>query len=132
VSLTRIAPLRDLRRGALIAALATGVPWPALADIIEAVTTPRLGALTVCRSWVVYNSCTTYGKVAVPERIAVGDKVKLTYGTNPKDYIFHVVDIRRQDGRCTILSDASRGKEDGEKLELSQCEASAKPAAASR
>lgn len=127
-----MAPSRDLRRGALIAAFVAGVPWPALADIVEAVTTPRLGALTVCRSWVVYNSCTTYGKVSLPERIAVGDKVKLTYGTNPKDYIFHVVDIRRQDGRCTILSDASRGKEDGEKLELAQCEASAKPAAGSR
>ena len=129
---TRLGLLQHLRRGALAAAVVTGVAPPALADTIEAVTTPRLGALTVCRSWVVYNSCTTYGKVPVPERIAVGDKVKLTYGTNPKDYIFHVVDIRRQDGRCTILSDASGGKENGEKLELTQCEASAKPAADSR
>ena len=129
---TRIGLLRHLRRGALAAAVVTGLAPPALADTIEAVTTPRLGALTVCRSWVVYNSCTTYGKVPLPERIAVGDKVKLTYGSNPKDYIFHVVDIRRQDGRCTILSDASGGKENGEKLELMQCEASAKPAADSR
>jgi hypothetical protein len=132
VRFTRIGLLRHLRRGALAAAVVTGLAPPALADTIEAVTTPRLGALTVCRSWVVYNSCTTYGKVPLPERIAVGDKVKLTYGTNPKDYIFHVVDIRRQDGRCTILSDASGGKENGEKLELTQCEASAKPAADSR
>ena len=61
-----------------------------------------------------------------------GDKIKLTYGTNPKDYIFKVVQIRHQSGSCTILSDMSGGKDDGEKLELPQCEASAKPAADSR
>jgi hypothetical protein len=109
-----------------------GLAPGAAADSIEAVRTPGTGAFTMCRSWVVYNSCTTYHKVAVPGQVAVGDKIKLIYGTNPKDYIFKVVQIRHQDGSCTILSDMSGGKDDGEKLEVPQCEASAKPASDSR
>jgi len=129
-----MARLRDLRRGALVAAVVVaGVAAPAAAaDSIDAVTTPGNGAFTMCRSWVVYNSCTTYSKVPVPGRIAVGDKIKLTYGSNPKDYTFHVVLIRQLGSDCMILSDASGGREDGERLEVAQCQASAKPAADSR
>ena len=125
--------LRDLLRGTPGAAIVIiGMAPGAAADSIEAARTPGTGAFTMCRSWVVYNSCTTYHKVAVPGQVAVGDKIKLIYGTNPKDYIFKVVQIRHQDGSCTILSDMSRGKDDGEKLEVPQCEASAKPASDSR
>ena len=85
----------------------------------------------MCRSLVVYNSCDAH-KVVLPSRIAVGDKIKLTYGSNPKNYNFHVVQIRQQDSGCTILSDASSGREDGEKIEIAPCQAAAKPASESR
>jgi hypothetical protein len=102
---------------------------PGVADAADAVTTPGSGSLTICRSWLVYDSCTTYQKVALPERIAVGDKLSLTYGSNPKDYTFSVYSIRHQDASCTILSDTAGG---GEKLEVAQCQKVANPAGIAR
>jgi hypothetical protein len=97
-------------------------PAVAAGDTVEAVTTQRSGTLTICRSWLVYDSCSTYSKVALPERIAVGDKLSLTYGSNPKDYTFPVLSIRHQGTSCTILSDSSGAAEGGEKIEVAQCQ----------
>ena len=102
------------------------------ADTVEAVTTPGSGALTICRNWLVYDSCTTYSKVALPERVAVGDKLNLTYGSNPKDYTFPVLSIRHQGTSCTISNDASGVSAGGEKIEVTECTAMAKPAANAR
>src|SRR5437773_759943 len=95
---------------ALIAALliAPGVSRQAAAfDLANAVTTPGSGTLTKCRSWLVYTSCTTHHRVDLPEHVAVGDKVELSYGSNLKSYTFHVVRIRHEDDTCTFLSEAS-------------------------
>jgi hypothetical protein len=130
VSLT-LTGLRGYVRGAALAStLLTGVT-PAAADTVNAVTTPGAGTLTTCRSWVVYNSCDTH-KVVLPSRIAIGDKLKLTYGSNPKDYKFHVMDIRPQGAGCMILSEMSGGSENGEKLEIAQCQATPKPTSEAR
>ena len=107
-------------------------PAVAAADTVEAVTTQGTGMLTICRSWLVYNSCTTYSKVALPERIAVGDKLSLTYGSNPKDYIFPVLSIRHQGTSCTILSDASAAAVGGERIEVAHCQVTANPAGTAR
>src|SRR5438034_3018075 len=85
----------------LVAAAAGGA---GAADSVDVVTTAGSGRFTTCRNWLVYNSCTTYGRVALPERIAVGDQIDLTYGSNPKHYLFQVVRLRQQGDRCTILS----------------------------
>ena len=90
-------------------------------ESIDAVTTPGAGKLTMCRNWLVYSSCTTYGRVVLPERIAVGDQIDLTYGSNPKHYVFQVMRLRRQGDRCTILSARSGPNEEGEKIEVAQC-----------
>ena len=103
-------------------------PAVAAADTVEAVTTQGSGALTICRSWLVYDSCTTYGKVALPERVAVGDKLSLTYGSNPKDYTFPVLSIRHRGTSCTLLSDASAAAVGGEKIEVAQCQVTVDPA----
>ena len=95
-----------------------------LAEEVQSVATPGSGVLTMCRNWVVYNSCDTR-KVALPVRIRVGDQIKLTYGSNLKQYLFHVIQIREAGAGCAILSDASGGREDGEKLEVSPCRATA-------
>ena len=113
---------------ALVAALV--VSGAIAADTIEAVTTPRSGTLTVCRDWLVYDSCSTYHHVGLPDRIAVGDKVELTYGSNPKDYIFHVTGIRRHGDACTLLSDRSGPDGAGEKIEIAACQPATNPAAA--
>lgn len=105
---------------------------PAAADGIAAVMTSGAGALTKCRDWFVYNSCTTYHKVALPERIAVGDTITLTYGSNPKDYVFHVAGLALHGDSCTILSDHSGAAGKGEKIEVAQCRAAAKSAADAR
>ena len=133
VSAPRIALFGHLRRAALATAflMSAALPRAAAADGVDAVTTPGSGELTMCRSWVVYDSCDAH-KVVLPERIAVGDKIKLTYGSNPKSYVFHVVQIRREDKGCTILSAASGGREDGEKLAVAQCQETAKPASQGR
>jgi hypothetical protein len=106
----------------LAAVLLAGAPPIALAAAtVEAVTTPGSGTLTKCRSWVVYTRCATYHKIAVPEQIAVGDEISLTYGSNTKTYIFHVVRIRRKGNSCAIWNERSGPNREGEKLEIGQC-----------
>ena len=121
--------------GAVIAAALT-IGAPAMSagepDGVDAVTTPGTGWLTTCRSWLVYNSCVSRRRVALPERIAVGDQIRLRYGSNPKNYVFHVVRMRQQGDLCTILSAASGANEEGEKIEVAQCRATAQPATEAR
>jgi hypothetical protein len=107
------------------------VAGPAIADPVDAVTTAGSGSLTVCRSWVVYNSCDAH-KVTLPDQVSVGDEIKLTYGSNRKSYTFHVVQIRREGTACTILSDASGGREDGERLDIASCQPAARPTSDAR
>ena len=112
----------------LIAALVLA-PGPApAADDIAAVTTPGTATLTMCRDWLLYDACTAYHNVVVPSVIAVGDKVKVTFGSNPKDYDFHVAGIRRDGDRCTILSDHTGANDSGEKIEVEDCHLDKEPA----
>jgi|SRR5436305_3821991 hypothetical protein len=104
------------------AALAVFLPIISAAGAVEAVTTPGSGDLTICRSWIVYASCNTYHKVPLPTQVAIGDAITVTYGSNPKDYIFHVARILQEDKRCRILSDASDAKGEGERIEVAQCQ----------
>src|SRR5580704_14499394 len=115
---------------AIAAAFFTSTPVPirAHADLVEAVTTSGSGTLTTCRSWLIYSACTTH-KVTLPESVAVGDQLKLTYGSNPKNYTFHVVHIRREGESCRVLSTSSGPKEDGEKIEITHCRPMTNPAA---
>ena len=108
--------------------LLTVVRTPAAATAtLDAVTTPGSGTLTMCRNWLVYRSCSTYHRIAVPQHVAVGDQLELDYGSNQKHHTFHVVRIRRDGASCTILSESSGDGEDGEKIEVSECRAPAKP-----
>lgn len=125
--------IRRQSSGSLAAALAALVATGSgaiAADAIEVVTTARSGTLTVCRGWLVYDSCSTYHHVGLPERVAVGDKLELTYGSNPKDYVFHVAGIRQHGSGCTLLSDRSGPNGAGEKIEIAPCQPATKPAAA--
>ena len=79
----------------------------------------------------VYNSCDAH-KVTLPSQVSVGDNLKLIYGSNAKTYTFHVVQIRREGSACTILSDMSGGREDGERLEIPSCQPTAGPTSDAR
>ena len=116
-----------VRIGILLAAL-TALPSIAAADGIMAVTTPGSGTLTMCRNWLLYDSCTAH-KVALPTRVAVGDNLRLSYGSNPKDYTFHIGDLRLQANGCTILSDQNGSAKSGERIDVAGCHATSDPAA---
>ena len=113
----------SLRRSAAAGAAALLLPGVAVAA--EAITTPGSGTLTMCRDWLVYESCTRYHKVELPPRIAVGDRVDVTYGSNPKDYTFHVIEIRHEGDDCILLSARSGSGGKGEKIEVTPCAAAA-------
>ena len=124
--MAKIGPGRPLVMPAAMAAcllFGTAPTAAAAADDSPAVTTPGTGALTICRDWVVYESCSTYHKIDLPGRIAVGDRIELTYGSNPKDYVFHVSGIRRDANSCTILSENSGPGDKGERIEVAPCAA---------
>jgi hypothetical protein len=125
---------RSILSAGIAAGLATAVLLLTVARIpaaatatLDAVTTPGSGTLTMCRDWLVYKSCATYHRIAVPQHVTIGDQLELDYGSNQKHHIFHVVRIRRDGASCTILSEASGDGEDGEKIEVSECRAPAKP-----
>jgi hypothetical protein len=94
-------------------------------DLGTAVITPGVGVLTKCRNWLVFKSCNSYNNIELPKRIAVGDKVKLTFGSNPKDYVFEVVSIRPEGNGCKILSTESGDAGDDENLMITQCQPAA-------
>ena len=105
--------------GAGLASLAVRGPVSA-ADMGDAVMIEGSGVLTTCRSWIFFTSCTTH-KVRLPERVAAGDKVTLTYGSNTKNYTFEIALIRLQGDACTLMSESSRSDGEGEKIEVARC-----------
>jgi hypothetical protein len=116
---------------AVCAVLVTAAPGPAaFAEPVAAVAVAGTGTLTICRDWIVVRTCKPYDKIDLPPQIAVGDRVPISsFGSNPKDYVFRVVEIRQKGEGCVLLSDASQGREDGERIEVPRCEPVAKQAA---
>ena len=98
------------------------------ANAAGAVTTPGFGTLTKCRDWLVTQSCSKYHHVALPARVAVGDQIDLAFGSNPKEFTFHVVRIRHQGDSCTLY-DAAQG-DAGDTIKFAGCRATPHPAAA--
>jgi len=95
------------------------------AEPLAAVTVAGKGVLTICRNWALFRTCKPYDKIALPPRIAVGDNLVLTFGSNPKDYLFHVVEIRPKGEGCVLLTEESKGHEDRERIEVARCEPAA-------
>jgi hypothetical protein len=96
------------------------VPWAQANDVVEAVTIQGRAEFTICRSWLVYTSCTTH-KVQLPNRIAVGDLVPLSYESNTKSYAFRIGLIRREGEGCILLSDRSGADEKGDRIMVGRC-----------
>ena len=113
----------------VLGGLVLGAAPPAFCASVNAVTTPGTGDFTICRSWVVYDSCNTYHKVELPPRVAIGDDIDVTFGSNNKVYTFHVVRILRQSKKCRILSNVSDPQGGGERIEVPNCHLVENPAA---
>lgn len=128
----RMICFRALLLLALAWTIGVGLAQTVSAGTVDVATTTGSGDLTMCRSWIVYESCTTYHKVALPERVAIGDDVKLIFGSNNKDYLFHVRRILHQGTSCKILSDESDDKGEGERIDIPQCEVAERPSTAAR
>ncbi|HTQ35083.1 MAG TPA: hypothetical protein VMI30_13005 [Stellaceae bacterium] len=77
----------------------------AAANGVVAIETDGSGALTMCRAWILFNSCKVYSHVALPKRVAIGDEVELSFGSENKQYTFPVVRIIKHGVACTVLSE---------------------------
>ena len=87
---------------------------------VAAIETEGVGELTMCRAWLIYDDCTVHNHVVVPNRVAVGDTLSLTFGSNNKTYNFPVVRIIKNGMNCTVLSEADDSDKIN-KLKLSSC-----------
>jgi len=94
--------MRRRRWGALVVAML--MPWGAFAGPVAAVETGGNGSLTKCPSLLPTHFCHTYKHIVLPERVAVGDTLQLSFGSNPKEYGFPVARIVLDGSRCTIFS----------------------------
>jgi len=95
-----------LAAAALALASLVATPRPSLAqEAVQAIATPGLAELQVCRSWIVMRTCNAYHRVDVPPRIAVGDQLSLIFGSNNKTMIFEVAAIRRGGDACTLYTE---------------------------
>ena len=108
------------RAGSLVALLMLAAAAQA-ADGVTAIATDGSGTLTMCRSWLLFHSCQDYNNIVLPTQIAVGDKLPLNFGSNPKDYEFPVARIVRDGASCTVLSQANGPPERVNKIEIASC-----------
>lgn len=112
-----------LRYGVLIFIFLAGAARAA--GDVAAISTPGQGNLTMCpMSWG-YRGCNLYHHITLPERIAVGDKVGLRFGSNTKHYDFPVARIVRDGDSCTVYSQLTE-TENVEKIEIASCGDAAK------
>jgi hypothetical protein len=111
---------------AIVAMLAVVSGSARAAEAITAIETPGSGTLTICRDWLVYDSCSAYHNVVLPRRLTIGDEVKLTFGSNLKEVFFPVVAIRRDGSHCTVLSNAAADK-GGNKIDIDGCTSAPAP-----
>ena len=61
--------------------------------------------LTMCRSWVVFRTCKTYGRVRLPEHVALGQRLPLQFGSNNKYYSLPVVRIVKEGDQCIVTGE---------------------------
>jgi hypothetical protein len=115
---TPILRALPLAAGILVAAT---VSLAAAADGVKAIVTPGSGMLTMCRNRLVYSDCNSYHHIAIPGRIAVGDKFQVEFGSNPKGYEFPVVRIVRNGDSCTLLSEAGVDAGKSDTIEVASC-----------
>jgi hypothetical protein len=117
-----IAAMRRLALTAVAVFLLAAVapPRPVEAGEVTAIETSGSGNLTMCPLRA-FGSCYLYHRVKLPLQMTIGDKVRVHFGSNPKEYDFPVVRIIVRDrGGCTVFSQLTK-TEDVEKIEVPSC-----------
>ena len=73
-------------------------------NTVDAVKLGGRGVLTKRIDWLVASSQRTYHHIHLPERIAVGDTITLSFGSSTKTYDFSVATITLKGNHCEIFS----------------------------
>jgi len=102
----------------LVAAVSFGA---AAADAVDEVHPGGPGMLTKCRDWLVASSCRTYHHISLPSRIAVGDTITVSFGSDRKEYGFFVARIELKGDQCTIFSEATGDRHGMDKINITPC-----------
>jgi hypothetical protein len=114
-------PFRIWIAGLLIAVSSLGPVAAAGPENVVAVEPGVPGVLTKCRDWLVASSCKTYHHVDLPSRVAVGDTITLSFGSNPKEYGFSVARIALKGHHCAIFSEAAGDRHRIDKIDVAPC-----------
>jgi hypothetical protein len=85
------------------------------ADGVTAIETAGFGAVTVCVDWPFYG-CSVHDRVALPKRLAIGDRLSLELDSGPGRMDFPVVRIIKNGVRCTVLMQPD-GDSDNNKID---------------
>jgi hypothetical protein len=94
-----------LRRWAMaLIIVVTSMGAAAHSNSVDAVRPGAPGILTKWISWLVTSSRRTYHHIRLPARVAVGDTITFSFGSNPKTYRFSVARITLKGNRCEIFS----------------------------
>jgi hypothetical protein len=117
----RLMALRLRIAGLLLAAACLGPAAAQTAETVTVVEPGGPGVLTKCRNWVVATACHTYHHIALPSRIAVGDRINITFGSSPKEYDFPVARIALRRHRCVIFSEANGNPQEVDKIQINPC-----------
>jgi len=102
----------------LVAAVSFGA---AAADAVDEVHPGGPGMLTKCRDWLVASSCRTYHHISLPSRIAVGDTITVSFGSDLKEYGFFVARIALKGDQCTIFSETTGDRHGMDKINITPC-----------
>ena len=91
------------------------------ADEAKVIETGGTGDLTMCP--VGGFGCNLYHHIDLPPQISIGDKVSVSFGSNPKQYDFPAAKIVVRDGGgCTVFSQLVE-TENVEKIDVPSCHA---------
>ena len=90
-------------------------------DSVNAIIPGAPGVLTKCRGWVVTSSCRTYHHIDLPSRIAVGDKITVSFGSHPKEFKFFIARIDLKSQHCTLFSKAEGDRHRMDKINVAPC-----------
>jgi hypothetical protein len=91
---------------AVVLTAVASVGSAAQSNTVNAVRPGGQGVLTKRIDWLVASSLRTYHHIRLPDRIAIGDTIPLSFGSSTKTYSFSVAQITLNGNHCEILSRA--------------------------
>ena len=89
--------------GSILAGLNIGAS-AAEVKTVQVVRPAGPGILTKHLDWLIITSRRIYHHIMLPTRVAVGDKLNLSFGSNQKTYTFSVAQIILKGNHCEIYS----------------------------